>query len=80
MDGVEIVCTRARPSDQDENTQFEPELPCGDTASSVRLMPTTPTKLCGVATGSPSSRNCRPPGFVASVTVTLRGWMSRFTE
>ena len=34
-------------------------------------MPTTPTKLCGVATGWPSSRSCSPPGFVASVTVDL---------
>ena len=71
MVGVLIVWTRAPPSDHDENTQLVPAAACGDTASILRWMPTTPTKLCGVDTGWPSSLSCRPVGFVASVTVAL---------
>ena len=52
--GVEMSCTRAPPSDQDEKTEF---VPWGDTASRLRTMPSTPTKLCGAVTGWPSSRS-----------------------
>ncbi len=72
-----MSCTRAPPSDQDEKIQLAP---WGDTASRLRTMPSTPTKVCGAVTGWPSSRSCSPAGLVASVIVDLRGWMSRLTD
>src|SRR5688572_21387872 len=75
--GVEMLCTRAPPSDQDEKTQL---VPWGDTASRLRVMPSTPTNVCGAVTGCPSRRSCNAAGLVASVMVDLRGWMSRLTE
>ena len=42
-------------------------------------MPTTASKVRGVATGWPSSRSGSPAGLVASVIETLRGRMSRWT-
>ena len=43
-----------------------------------RTMPTTLSKESGVVTGCPSSFTCRPAGFVASVSATVRGRMSRW--
>src|SRR6185436_16886402 len=76
--GVEMLCAGAPPSDHE--AKAHPVAPCGDTASRLRTMPSTPTKLYGAVTGWPSRSSCRPAGFVASVTVDLRGWMSRLTD
>ena len=49
--GVEIVCARAPPFDQDWNSQLVPFAVWGESASSVRWIPTTPVKVCGAVTG-----------------------------
>src|SRR5262245_56328999 len=65
--------TRAPPSDQDWKTLP----PCGEGASIVRVMFSTPTTVRGAVKGWPSSLSWRPAGEVVKDIVVVFGRTSR---
>jgi hypothetical protein len=65
--------TLAPPSDQDWKTLP----PCGEGASIVRVMFSTPTTVSGAVNGCPSSLSCRPAGVVVKVIDVVFGTTSR---
>jgi hypothetical protein len=75
--GVVTLCAAAPPSDHDTNSYVVPPDTCVAGASMLRTIPTTLSKVSGVAMGCASSRSWRPAGTVAIVRLTLRGSTSR---
>src|SRR3954451_24038593 len=69
-----MTCRMTLPSDQPGNcsgVQSAPTAVAG--AARSRLKPTTPSTVCGVATGTPSRVSPTPGGDVASVMCASRG-------
>ena len=75
--GVVMSCVAAPPSDHDWNSYVMSRTLWGETAPSVRVMPTTLCTDTGAARGWPSTFTCSPVGLVVTVRCTVRGFTSR---